>query len=364
MEKRYQIFISSTFIDLADERQAALKAILELNHMPAGMELFPPTDDSAWRLICDVIDSSDYYLIIIGGRYGSVDEEGVGFTEKEYDYAVATGKRVIPLLHKNPTKLPREKTESDSIVWDKLKKFRAKVEKKHTCVYWTNSEELKSKVIIGLTTTTKRYPAVGWVRSDQVPEEATISEVLKLKNTISELQAQAASIRDRPPEGTEDLAKGDDLFYFAFYCEGRPKGSEYPHENDVTYRDTAFMTWDDIFGSVGPSMVPECSDRVLRRGIEKAFRKGAITKVRTDPEMKGYSLREFQFLGDDTETCVVQFRALGLIQESERKRSIKDSSAYWTLTPYGDKIMVQLRAVKKLSDDRFEDEGPSEENET
>jgi hypothetical protein len=74
MQKRYQVFVSSTFTDLKDERQAVLKAILELDHMPAGMELFPATDDSAWQLIKDVIDTSDYYALIIGGRYGSLDE--------------------------------------------------------------------------------------------------------------------------------------------------------------------------------------------------------------------------------------------------------------------------------------------------
>jgi hypothetical protein len=67
MDKRYQIFISSTFVDLRDERQAALRAILELDHMPAGMELFPAADDSAWQLIRDVIDGSDYYVLIVGG---------------------------------------------------------------------------------------------------------------------------------------------------------------------------------------------------------------------------------------------------------------------------------------------------------
>jgi len=45
MEERYQVFISSTFVDLVDERQSALKAVLELDHMPAGMELFPAGDD-------------------------------------------------------------------------------------------------------------------------------------------------------------------------------------------------------------------------------------------------------------------------------------------------------------------------------
>lgn len=48
MDKRYQVFVSSTFSDLKDERQGVLKAILELDHMPAGMELFPATDASAY----------------------------------------------------------------------------------------------------------------------------------------------------------------------------------------------------------------------------------------------------------------------------------------------------------------------------
>ena len=66
MDKRYHVFISSTFTDLKDERQAVLKAVLELDHMPANMEFFPAADDTAWQLIKDVIDNSDYYVLIIG----------------------------------------------------------------------------------------------------------------------------------------------------------------------------------------------------------------------------------------------------------------------------------------------------------
>ena len=128
MEKRYQVFISSTFRDLLRERQAVLKAVLEFDHMPAGMELFPASDDAAWQLITDVIDASDYYVVIIGGRYGSLDDAGIGYTEKEYDYAVSLKKPVIPLLHQNPNNLPRDKTETETGAWEKLKTFREKVE--------------------------------------------------------------------------------------------------------------------------------------------------------------------------------------------------------------------------------------------
>ncbi len=40
MQKRYQIFISSTYKDLIEERQKVTQAILELYHFPIGMEMF------------------------------------------------------------------------------------------------------------------------------------------------------------------------------------------------------------------------------------------------------------------------------------------------------------------------------------
>lgn len=35
-----------------------------------------------------MIDECDFYLLVIGARYGSIDEEtGISYTEKEYNYA-------------------------------------------------------------------------------------------------------------------------------------------------------------------------------------------------------------------------------------------------------------------------------------
>ena len=41
---------------------------------------------------------------------------------------------------------------------------------------------------------------------------------------------------------------------------------------------------------------------------------------------------------------VVEFRALGLITWSERKRSVSDRGSYWGLTPCGDDHLTTLRA--------------------
>jgi hypothetical protein len=347
MDKRYQIFISSTFADLRDERQATLKAILEIDHMPAGMELFPATDDSAWQLIRDVIDSSDYYILIVGGRYGSLDEAGIGYTEKEYDYALVTKKPVIPLLHENPDNLPRDKTETDSAAWVRLKKFRAKVEKKHTCVYWRNADDLKAKVIVGLTAATKRHPAVGWVRADRMPTEATLAEILSLKNKITELEQEAAALRDHPPSGTEALAQGDDKFELQLSFVARKKTSSYPYYEDQGYTASITPTWNAMFAAVAPPMINEASDRTLRQAFQAFLERESLRAFQHRKEFKERELSKFSFSRDEIETCVVQLRALGLIKENDRKRSIKDIGTYWTLTPYGNTLMVQLRAVRR-----------------
>ena len=51
MEKRYQVFVSSTKEDLEEERQEITKALLVSNCIPAGMELFPAADESSWKII-------------------------------------------------------------------------------------------------------------------------------------------------------------------------------------------------------------------------------------------------------------------------------------------------------------------------
>jgi len=347
MDKRYQIFISSTFTDLIDERQAVLKAILELDHMPAGMELFPATDDSAWQLITDVIDSSDYYVLIVGGRYGSLDEQGLGFTEKEYDYAIRTKKPVIPLLNENPDNLPRDKTETNAAAWDKLKAFRSKVENKHTCVYWKSAEDLKAKVIVGLTSATKRHPAVGWVRADTVPSGATVMEVLALKNRIAELEQIAATRDSGPPPGTDHLAQGTDRHEISLAFTARKPGSSYPHTGDTRYKASINPTWNAIFAAVAPTMINEAPDGALRTALKMFLQAEATRSYQDQEQFKKLRLVEFLFSNEQIDTCIVQLRALGLIKENDKKRSVKDVGTYWTLTPYGNAAMVQLRAVHR-----------------
>lgn len=350
IEKRYQVFISSTFRDLVTERQAVLSAVLQLDHMPAGMELFPATDDSAWDLIKDVIDSSDYYVLIIGGRYGSLGEEGLGYTEKEYDYAISKKKPVIAMLHRSPDQLPRASTEVDPSAWEKLVAFREKVERKHTCIYWQTAEELKASVIVSLINNFKRRPAVGWVRADIVPTDATIRDVLALRNRVAELETEIAAIRTDAPPGSEDLMQGDDLFKVSCTLLAGTEGHYSGHELRIV------TTWNKLFSEVSPILINEASDIKLRNAINRHFERVA----RNTHQFEELNIRQFSVDNKDVDTCLIQFRALGLIRESDKKRSINDKSTYWTLTPFGDQMMIRLRALRRNSPARRVSGGESQ----
>jgi len=54
-----------------------METILKLYHFPVGMEMFSADDAEQWEVIKDTIDMSDYYVVIIGHRYGSVTSEGI-----------------------------------------------------------------------------------------------------------------------------------------------------------------------------------------------------------------------------------------------------------------------------------------------
>jgi hypothetical protein len=123
MEKRYQVFISSTYEDLQKERQEVMQALLELDCIPAGMELFPATNEDQWTTIKKVIDDCDYYIVIIGGRYGSVGKDGISYTEKEYRYALEINKPIISFIHADPGIIPTKLTEATTEGKNKLNIF-------------------------------------------------------------------------------------------------------------------------------------------------------------------------------------------------------------------------------------------------
>lgn len=145
--RKFSIFISSTYEDLKKERQALVGVALENNFIPVGMEQFHAAPTNQWNVITRMIDECDFYLLVIGGRYGSIDEEtGISYTEKEYNYAKTKGLPVLVLIKKTSAIAESEK-DTGSDKYDKMKKldeFRKRVKNDgNTVDFFTDLNSLK-----------------------------------------------------------------------------------------------------------------------------------------------------------------------------------------------------------------------------
>ncbi len=167
-EKKYQVFISSTYTDLIDEKKCVFDAIWELNHIPAGMENFSAGDEKQWEVIKKVINESDYYILILGFKYGSTTSEGISFTQKEYEYALEIKKPILSFFSED---------EGKNDIGKEIEKFRETVLKNDKMAkFWNSKDELATKVVTSLTNQIKTKPGIGWVRGDQINSESLDSK--------------------------------------------------------------------------------------------------------------------------------------------------------------------------------------------
>jgi Domain of unknown function (DUF4062) len=192
MDKVYQVFVSSTFSDLKDERLQVSNTLAKAGYIAAGMELFPATDQQQLEYIQRVIDRSDYYVVIVGGRYGSLADETASFTEKEFEYAHSKGIPVLAFLHREPRKLPVEKTDEDPAKAVSLEKFRKRLASGRIVEFWTDANSLCTQVVIAVTNAANLKPGNGWVRGDQAIDPRVLQECERLRIENESLRERLA----------------------------------------------------------------------------------------------------------------------------------------------------------------------------
>jgi Domain of unknown function (DUF4062) len=348
-EIREQVFVSSTYLDLLDERQAVIQVLLGANCIPAGMELFPASNDDRWNLIKRVIDGCDYYLLIVGGRYGSVDQESeLSFTEMEYDYAEETGKPILAFLHGAPGKIERDKTDVDSDLWNRLEAFRSRVEAQHIVKFWHTASDLPGQVALALIDIRRTTPAVGWVRGDQALTPETTAELAGLRAEKAELQMALSLKSDRKLAVPPDIAGGEDLFRFFIsirYKTPAEAASSMPFFGDP-HEAAVFLdvSWNAIFGEIGPVMLDEAAQDEISTAIRSYLFQQADAQ-RLLPQDFGRS--QGTFIATSTvDDVIVQLFALGLIDHGTKRRSSTDKNKYWVLTRAGEDQLMKLRAAR------------------
>lgn len=330
MEKRFQVFLSSTYADLKDERQKVIQTLMEMDCIPSGMELFPAVDEEQWEFIKKVIDDCDYYLLIIGGRYGSTTPEGVSFTEKEYDYAIEKGIKVIAFLHEIPETLPVNKTDKNPELEAKLQEFRKKVQENRLIRYWKNPEQLPGLVSLSLSKTIKTYPAIGWVRGSSTASSELLAEINKLRKENDELKAKVEQLGSQAQIPVPSLADIESEFELC--------GTYKLTISDSSRKWNHLITWKELFTIISPFLLEVPNDQLMKSRIATSV----LDHFKKDYYEAGLNEHVFQ-------TIKIQLMAYGLCDVKYLQTTSGQMALFWSITPKGRSFMIQNRTIKMNS---------------
>lgn len=333
-DKRYQVFISSTYADLQEERGVLTQVLPTLGCMPCGLDL-NPVGAAAWTSLKKLIDESDYYLLLLGSRYGSLSPSGISYTHMEYVYASTKQKPILVLMHDSPDTRPaafQEKTPEGRRQFSDFRQLLAK----GMVAGWSDNRSLEAAARRYLPQLIKAKPAVGWVRATGLGSPEQAREIDRLKLRVTELEQEREQMLVQQGSGLGPLAQGNDLFDLQYRCKAYAAGNC----EDIPVRSK--LSWNNIFASFGPHLSqPQHEDfmsaRIAERLQEIALKDIQVTRPKTHA-VTDISLAPLTF-----NTIKTQFRTLGLIRRVPRD----DSRTWWQLTAAGEQQLTTLLAVRR-----------------
>lgn len=148
-------FISSTFNDLQKERVFVANTLRERGLNINALDIKPASNDSSKKEIINGIRESDFIILIIGDRYGSIIPDLTGsktlsITKWEYQRGIGFGKPVLAYfkhISSFDDKNHDNKTESNyKMKRILLEKFKKLIATKHNPAYFADPYELSEKV--------------------------------------------------------------------------------------------------------------------------------------------------------------------------------------------------------------------------
>lgn len=333
MDKRYQVFISSTFTDLKDERKAIIEGLLNAKYIPSGMEMFAASNDEQFKYIKKIIDICDYYVLIVGARYGSINPStGKSFTEQEYDYAVEKGIPVLVFLHDDPYNLPVEKRDDDKR--ELLEHFRNKVSNGRLCKMWHTSSDLISSVIISLGEEVADNPQMGWTRGNIADSSELLVQLNEIRIKNEKLVEENKSLKEEVKKylfEETNIAFGDDK-YEVLGTKTTYTGSA-PRKSHSVERK-AVLTWNQIFAAIGPSLYTSKTYGSFRFDMSGELN----VECKTD----------FSYIDENcVQTIKIQLETLGLIKVYQGKFLNGGIAECIVNTEKGKKYLAKIKTIKK-----------------
>jgi len=281
------------------------------------MEMFSAADEEQWQIIARNIEESDYYCVVTAHRYGSLTPEGISYTQKEYEYAIAMGVPILGFVIEKDAHWPGDKFDTEGEAVRALADFKDLVRKKPVS-FWRDAGDLYGRVSVALNKQMTANPREGWVRARSQANPEIVGELTRLSAENARLrrsleEANSKSAADHRSEiealWTTMSKTSRELVYKVSRSD-----KDWLKSDPVSYA-TLFEMWSsDLATELNVSEAASTAAMELRRDLDKGYWTTPVNHV---------------------SNILADFMALGLVKPSKRNHGVKDQGSYWTLTPLG-----------------------------
>lgn len=145
------VFICSTFIDLAEERELVLDAVRRLHLQHDAMEFFGARSNRPLETCLAEVRRSDLLAVIVGHRYGDlIPDIGLSFSQAEYEEGYRLGKPCLVYMRdENVPVLPKH-VERDPVKIQKLDQWKSILRERHTISLFREGHDLALRLTADL----------------------------------------------------------------------------------------------------------------------------------------------------------------------------------------------------------------------
>jgi Domain of unknown function (DUF4062) len=333
---RFQIFVSSTFSDLIREREFVVEELNRCGYIAVGMEQFPATDEDKFEYIQRMIEESDYYIVIIRARYGSVDRNGVSYTQKEYEYAVSIGRPTLAFIYELRGELAAKELDPELEKQAKLREFISDLENKKIAKYWKDKDGLTNIIKDSIFDITRRRPGIGWIRGDQAIDPKIVNELESVRRERNELKQELDRVREGMSISHTEL---NSAFLLEFEVKEFSNGQAWPAE--VLRQESIKATILEITEWLSESLYREVREDaikyVLKMFIQRNEQLAGIDRAgNTDLEVTSDCIRRLRY----------KLEAFGLVRVFMREREAPLEGIliylHWSITDKTKKILNKI----------------------
>ena len=341
-DKRYQVFISATYSDLREERAVVTQTLPTLGCLPTTLEQHNQSLGSMVA-IRRQIDESDYYLLLLGSRYGSLMPSGVSYIHMEYVYAATKQKPMLILMHESPDTRPPEVQEKTVEGRLKFGDFRKLLQRERDSIlYWRNARDLEMLLQQFTPELIRRHPAAGWIRVGKGNPDKLFEiqkETEQLRQRVQELEQEREKWLRSSAITSEGLAKGEDVFEVQYKCRAYAGG------NCQDIYSKSRLSWNELLVSFGPHLLQPQPEDIILAKINERLQGCALQDVQREYP-KTHAVVDIQVTSLCFNTIKMQFLSLGLLQKVARPG---DQRLWMQLTAPGERYMANVINVRRVT---------------